>query len=99
LAGTNSLSASFAPADTITGHGIHDHFVAFRRSKTGNQLNVTDNVQGPAGQDRPITHRQLEAVDGPRRLVITLRTDNARRCRSRFENANAFAASRLHGTP
>ncbi len=43
VAGTNSLSASFAPSNTITVNGTTISFVA--SGATGNQLNVTDNVQ------------------------------------------------------
>jgi hypothetical protein len=42
-AGTDSLSASFAAGDTITVNGTPITFVA--SGATGNQLNITDNVQ------------------------------------------------------
>jgi hypothetical protein len=42
-AGTNSLSAGFAPGDTITVNGTPITFVA--SGATGNQLNLTDSVQ------------------------------------------------------
>ncbi|MFX7155947.1 hypothetical protein ABTI15_19685, partial [Acinetobacter baumannii] len=42
-AGTDSLSASFGPGDTITVTGTPITCVA--SGATGNQLNVTDNVQ------------------------------------------------------
>jgi len=42
-AGTDSLTTSFAPGDTITVNGTSIAFVA--SGATGNQLNVTDSVQ------------------------------------------------------
>lgn len=42
-AGTNSLAASFAAGDTITVNGTPITFVA--SGATGNQVNITDNVQ------------------------------------------------------
>ena len=42
-AGTDSLSASFAAGDTITVNGTPITFVA--SGATGNQVNITDNVQ------------------------------------------------------
>jgi flagellar hook-associated protein 3 FlgL len=42
-AGTDSLAASFAAGDTITVNGTPITFVA--SGATGNQLNITDNVQ------------------------------------------------------
>ena len=59
-AGTNSWQASFAPGDTITVNGTPITFVA--SGATGNQLNVTDNVQTLAVEDR-CDHRHLDAVD------------------------------------
>jgi len=43
VAGTDSLAASFAAGDTITVNGTPITFVA--SGATGNQLNVTDNIQ------------------------------------------------------
>jgi hypothetical protein len=42
-AGTDSLTTSFAPGDTITVNGTSITFVA--SGATGNQLNITDSVQ------------------------------------------------------
>ena len=42
-AGTNSLSSSFAPGDTITVNGTPITFVA--SGATGNEVNITDSVQ------------------------------------------------------
>src|SRR4029078_7107460 len=43
VAGTDSFAASFAAGDTITVNGTPITFVA--SGATGNQLNVTDNIQ------------------------------------------------------
>ncbi len=42
-AGTDSLSSSFAPGDTITVNGTPITFVA--SGATGNEVNVTDSIQ------------------------------------------------------
>ena len=59
-AGTNSLQASFAPGDTITVNGTPITFVA--SGATGNQLNVTDNVQTLLSKIDAITGH-VDAVD------------------------------------
>jgi len=73
LAGTNSLSASFVPGNTITVNGTSISFVA--SGATGNQLNVTDNVQALLSKiDQTTGSSKPSTVSGG---VITLRTDNA----------------------
>jgi flagellar hook-associated protein 3 FlgL len=72
-AGTDSLSAGFAPGDTITVNGTQITFVA--SGATGNQLNVTDSVQTLLSKIDSITGTSTpSAIDGG---VITLHTDDA----------------------
>ena len=94
VAGTNSLSASFAPGDTITVNGTAISFVA--SGATGNQLNVTDNVQALLSKIDQITgSSKPSTVSGG---VITLRTDNAAALSITSSNATAFAALGFGGT-
>jgi flagellar hook-associated protein 3 FlgL len=94
LAGTDSLSSSFAAGNTITVNGTILTFVA--SGATGNQLNVNDNVQtllqkidGITGTSTPST------ISGG---VITLRTDNAATLSVTSSNAAAFGALGFAGT-
>ncbi len=93
-AGTNSLSASFAPGNTITVNGTTISFVA--SGATGNQLNVTDNVQALLSKIDQITGTSKPStISGG---VITLRTDNAATLSITSSNAAAFAALGFSGT-
>src|SRR4051812_23846998 len=94
LAGTDSLSSSFAAGNTITVNGTILTFVA--SGATGNQLNVNDNVQtllqkidGITGTSTPST------ISGG---VIALRTDNAATLSVTSSNAAAFGALGFAGT-
>jgi hypothetical protein len=94
VAGTDSLQASFAPGDTITVNGTPITFVA--SGATGNQLNVTDNVQ--------ILLSKIDAITGtstPSTIhggVISVHTDNAASLSITSSNAAAFAKLGFTGT-
>ena len=62
-AGTNSIGASFAANDTITVNGTSIKFVA--SGATGNELNVTDNVQSLLKKIE-FDHGHVDAVDHQR---------------------------------
>ncbi len=88
VAGTNSLSASFAAGDTITVNGTPITFVA--SGATGNQLNVTDSVQTLLNKIDQITGSSTPStIDGG---AITLHTDNAATLSITSSNTTAFAA-------
>jgi flagellar hook-associated protein 3 FlgL len=73
VAGTNSLTTSFAAGDTITVNGTPIAFVA--AGATGNQLNVTDSVQTLLTKIDSITGTSTPStVSGG---VVTLHTDDA----------------------
>jgi len=94
VAGTNSLSASFAAGNTITVNGTTIGFVA--SGATGNQLNVTDSVQSLLSKIDQITGTSTPStVSGG---VITLHTDNAAALSITSSNAAAFAALGFSGT-
>ena len=93
-AGTDSLSASFAPGDTITVNGTAITFVA--SGATGNQLNVTDSVQTLLSKIDQITGTSTPStVHGG---AITIHTDNASSLSITSSNAAAFAALGFAGT-
>src|SRR5262249_2590195 len=93
-AGTDSLSSSFAPGDTITVNGTTITFVA--AGATGNQLNVTDSVQALLSKIDQITGTSTPStVHGGN---ITLHTDNAAALSVTSSNAAAFAALGFSGT-
>jgi flagellar hook-associated protein 3 FlgL len=93
-AGTDSLSASFAPGNTITVNGTTISFVA--SGATGNQLNVTDSVQALLSKIDQITGTtKPSTVSGG---VITLRTDDAATLSITSSNAAAFTALGFSGT-
>jgi flagellar hook-associated protein 3 FlgL len=94
-AGSNSLSASFAPGNTITVNGQTITFVA--SGATGNnQINVTDNVQTLLSKIDAITGTtKPSTVSGG---VITLRSDDAASLSMSSSNAPAFAALGFSGT-
>jgi hypothetical protein len=86
--GTNSLTASFAPGNTITVNGTSIQFVA--SGAIGNQLNVTDSVQTLLSKIDSITGTSTPStVSGG---VITLHTDNAAGLTITSSNTAAFAA-------
>jgi flagellar hook-associated protein 3 FlgL len=94
VAGTNSLSASFAAGDTITVNGTPITFVA--SGATGNQLNVTDSVQTLLNKIDQITGSSTPStIDGG---AITLHTDNAATLSITSSNTTAFAALGFTGT-
>ena len=87
-AGTDSLSSSFAPGDTITVNGTPITFVA--SGATGNQLNVTDSVQTLLTKIDSITGTSTPStVSGG---VIALHTDNAASLSVTSSNPAALAA-------
>lgn len=87
-ANTDSLGTNFAAGDTITVNGTPITFVA--SGATGNQLNVTDNVQSLLAKIDSITGTSTPStVSGG---VITLRTDSASSLSVTSSNTAAFAA-------
>jgi flagellar hook-associated protein 3 FlgL len=71
--GTDSLAASFAPLDTITVNGTALTFVA--SGATGNQVNLTDNVQTLLAKIDSMTGTSIPStISGG---AITLRSNNA----------------------
>jgi flagellar hook-associated protein 3 FlgL len=93
-AGTDSLQASFAPGDTITVNGTPITFVA--SGATGNQLNVTDNVQTLLSKIDAITGTSTPStIHGG---VISVHTDNASSLSITSSNAAAFAKLGFSGT-
>jgi flagellar hook-associated protein 3 FlgL len=87
-AGSDSLGASFAAGDTITVNGTPISFVA--SGATGNQLNVTDNVQKLLTKIDSITGTSTPStISGG---VISLHTDNAASLSVSSSNTAAFAA-------
>jgi flagellar hook-associated protein 3 FlgL len=93
-AGTDSLSSSFAPNDTITVNGTTIKFVA--SGATGNELNVTDSVQTLLSKIDAITGTSTPST--VRGGVITLHTDNASTLSITSSNSSAFAALGFSGT-
>ena len=93
-AGTDSLSTSFAPGDTITVNGTPITFVA--SGATGNQLNVTDSVQTLLSKIDQITGTSTPStISGG---VVTLHTDNAASFSVTSSNTAALAALGLPST-
>ncbi|HTA99966.1 MAG TPA: flagellar protein [Bradyrhizobium sp.] len=93
-AGTDSLSTSFAPGDTITVNGTPITFVA--SGATGNQLNVTDSVQTLLSKIDQITGTSTPStISGG---VVTLHTDNASSFSVTSSNTAALAALGLPST-
>src|SRR5579863_7174927 len=86
--GSNSITTSFAPGDTITVDGTPITFVA--SGATGNQLNVTDSVQTLLSKIDSITGTSTPStISGG---AITLHTDNAASLNVTSSNAGALAA-------
>jgi flagellar hook-associated protein 3 FlgL len=93
-AGSDSLATSFAPNDTITVNGTPITFVG--SGATGNQLNVTDNVQTLLTKIDSITGTSTPStVSGG---VVTLHTDDAASLSVTSSNSTAFAALGLGPT-
>jgi flagellar hook-associated protein 3 FlgL len=94
IAGTDSLTSSFAPGDTITVNGTSISFVA--AGAAGNQLNVTDSVQTLLSKIDSITGTSIPStISGG---VIALHTDNAASLSVTSSNPTAFAALGLPPT-
>lgn len=86
--GTDSLGTSFAAGDTINVNGTPITFVA--SGATGNQLNVTDNVQTLLTKIDSITGTSTPStISGG---VISLHTDSAASLSVSSSNTAAFAA-------
>ena len=93
-AGTDSLSSSFAPGDTITVNCTPITFVA--SGATGNEVNVTDTIQTLLTRIDSITGTSTPStVSGG---VINLHTDNAADLTVTSSNPAAFAALGFSGT-
>ena len=86
--GTDSLAASFAAGDTITVNGTTVTFVA--SGATGNQLNVTDNVQTLLAKIDQITGTDNASTVG--NGAIALHGANGQSLSVTSSNATAFAA-------
>jgi hypothetical protein len=86
--GTDSLAASFAAGDTITVNGTTITFVA--SGATGNQLNVTDNVQTLLAKIDQITGTDNASTVG--NGAIALHGANGQSLSVTSSNATAFAA-------
>jgi hypothetical protein len=88
LAGTDSLSTSFAAGNTITVNGTPILFVA--SGATGNQLNVTDSVQTLLSKIDSITGTSIPStISGG---AIALRSNTGASLTVTSSNATAFAA-------
>ena len=93
-AGSDSLAAGFAAGDTITVNGTPITFVA--SGATGNQINITDNVQSLLNRINSITGTSRPStVSGG---VVTLHTDDAAGLSITSSNSTAFAALGFSGT-
>jgi hypothetical protein len=94
-AGTDSLAASFAVGDSITVNGTPITFVA--SGATGNQLNVTDNVQTLLAKIDSITGTSTPStVAGG---VVALHGADDASLTISSSNAAAFTALGFSGTP
>jgi hypothetical protein len=94
-AGSDSVSPSFAPGDTITVNG---QTITFKSSGASgpNEVNVTDSVQTLLGKIDAITGTTTPStVHGG---VITLHTDDAASLSVSSSNSTAFAALGFSGT-
>jgi len=88
IAGTDSLAASFAAGDTITVNGTPITFVA--SGATGNQLNVTDNIQALLSKIDSISGAATPStINGG---AITLHGADAASLSISSSNTAAFAA-------
>ena len=87
-AGTDSIGSSFGVGDTITVNGTQIAFVA--SGATGNQLNVTDNIQTLLGKIDLITGTSTPStVHGG---VITIHTGDAASLNITSSNSAALGA-------
>lgn len=94
-AGTDSLAASFAVGDSIMVNGTPITFVA--SGATGNQLNVTDNVQTLLAKIDSITGTSTPStVTGG---VVALHGADGASLTISSSNAAAFTALGFSGTP
>jgi hypothetical protein len=94
-AGTDSLAASFVAGDTITVNGTPITFVA--SGATGNQLNVTDDVQTLLAKIDSITGATTPStVTGG---LIALHGADGQSLTISSSNAAAFTALGFSGTP
>jgi hypothetical protein len=92
-AGTDSLSSSFAPGDTITVNGTPITFVA--SGATGTEVNITDSVQTLLTKIDSLTGTSAPStVSGG---VITLHADNAADLTVTSSNPSALAALGFSG--
>jgi len=88
IAGTDSLATSFAAGDTITVNGTPITFVA--SGATGNQLNVTDNIQALLSKIDSISGATTPStINGG---AITLHGADAANLSISSSNTAAFAA-------
>ena len=93
-AGTNSMGASFGVNDTITVNGTPITFVA--SGATGNQVNVTDNIQTLLSKIDSITGTSTPStISGG---VISIHSDDAAGLSVSSPNTAAFAALGFSGT-
>ena len=92
--GTNSIGTSFGVNDTITVNGTPITFVA--SGATGNQVNVTDNIQTLLSKIDSITGTSTPStISGG---VISIHTDDAAGLSVSSSNTAAFAALGFSGT-
>lgn len=93
-AGTDSIGASFGVNDTITVNGTSIKFVA--SGATGNELNVTDNIQTLLKKIDSITGTSTPStISGG---AISIHTDDAASLSVSSSNSTAFAALGFSGT-
>ena len=85
---TNSLSTNFAPGDTINVNGTPITFIA--SGATGNQLNVTDNIQTLLSKIDALTGTTVPSTIS--NGVITLNSSSGAKLSVTSTNAAAFAA-------
>ena len=85
---TNSLSTNFAPGDTINVNGTPITFVA--SGATGNQLNVTDNIQTLLSKIDALTGTTVPSTIS--NGVITLNSSSGAKLSVTSTNAAAFGA-------
>jgi flagellar hook protein FlgE len=94
VAPSNSLTANFAPADTITVNGIVITFVA--SGAIGNQLNVTDSISNLLSKIDSLTGTAIpSSISGG---AITLHSGTASDLSVTSSNSTAFAALGFTGT-
>jgi flagellar hook protein FlgE len=93
-AGTNSIAANFSTTDSITVNGTVIQFVA--SGATGNQLNVTDDIQTLLNKIDSITGTAIPStISGG---AITLHSGTTSNLSVTSTNTTAFAALGFTGT-